>query len=104
MVFRSMYQFIRSAIATAAVRSAAKVTALSMVFALGATMIIVGAQSVRAQSPSPLSNCSSRYSGSVCMEGETCIFFFCWDWETYWRGEGDGERDWSSMPGGSVWD
>lgn len=39
---------------------------------------------------SPMDVCSKRHSGNVCQSGETCLFFFCWDWETYWPAEGEG--------------
>lgn len=71
-------------------------------------MTVIGAQSVRAQSP--LDNCSSGNSGNTCMEGEFCLFF-CWDFETFWPGEGDDENESPcGLPrgvpcsGGSVWD
>ncbi len=111
--FRLLFQFIRRIIAAAASRSAdiPRVAALAIVLALGMTMTVVAAQSVRAQSP--LDDCSSGNSGNTCMEGEFCLFFVCWDFETFWPGEGDEEPDPGcsgtdryGLPcgGGSVWD
>lgn len=54
---------------------------------LGVGVWVVGMESLHAQSP--MDECRPHYSGELCMSGEVCMFFFCWKWETFWRGPGD---------------
>ena len=58
--------------------------ATACLLAFGATVLGLGTASLSAQTPSPADTCGS-YSGSTCMDGQLCILFFCWDWETNWR-------------------
>lgn len=66
--------------------------------ALGIALIVVGSMAMDVGSQTPGGGCSGDYSGPMCTETRVCLVVLCWDFYTYWPGEGDEISGGNGLP------